>query len=89
MAINVVFVYLPSKVRGTHTKNDDGSYTVFLNSVLTFECQQEAYLHEISHIIKNDLYSDEEADVIESLTHKEAININGKAVEEMVKRNFC
>lgn len=51
-----VFVHLlPMRVHGAHTKNEDGCYTVFLNSNDTSERRLKAYLHELDHIENEDL----------------------------------
>lgn len=64
--INIIYIQLPNKVKAAHTKNADGSYTIFLNSALTFKSQQKAYLHELAHIQRSDLESEEEADALEA-----------------------
>jgi len=50
--INIVFLPLP--VHGAVTKNEDGSYTIFINCNDSAEKQRETYLHECSHINSDD-----------------------------------
>lgn len=57
------------KVAEAVCKNEDGSYTVFLNSRLNHERLNEAYLHALNHIQREDFYSDVPADCIEALSH--------------------
>ena len=40
------------------TENDDGSYTIFIESSLTREMQQEAFEHAMVHILGNDFSKD-------------------------------
>lgn len=49
-------------------KNSDDSYTIFINSRLTYERQLEAYYHALQHIRENDFEKDT-ADKIEFNTH--------------------
>ena len=52
------------------TSNDDGSYSIFLNSRLSREAQADAYKHEIRHIRQLDFekYGDN-VDVLEYYAH--------------------
>lgn len=52
--VNVQFLDLPVRVKAVSTKNEDNSYTVILNSKLSYEQQLESYKHEIFHIENND-----------------------------------
>ena len=40
------------------TRNEDDSYTVFINKNLTFENQQEAFAHALHHIYQEDFYKE-------------------------------
>ncbi len=57
------------KVAEAVTKNEDGSYTVFLNSRLNQERLCEAYLHALKHINNCDFASNCSADQIEAFSH--------------------
>ncbi len=52
--INVLYLQLPSRVKGHITKNEDDSYTIILNSRLSHEQNVRTYKHEISHINNDD-----------------------------------
>lgn len=52
----------------TVVSNDDGSYTIFINSRLSYEMQQEVYKHEINHILNGD-FDKYNADMIELYAH--------------------
>ena len=62
---------MPCRVKATHTINCDGSYTIFLNSRLNVDQQYDSYMHEIEHIINDDLHSNYNATCIEYLRHEE------------------
>ena len=36
------------------TENEDGSYTIFINSRMNYEKQMKAYLHAMKHITGDD-----------------------------------
>ena len=55
MTINLQFRNMPAGMHGAATKNEDGSYTVFLDPRDTDEKQREGYLHELAHIKRGDL----------------------------------
>lgn len=59
--VNVCFVDFPTKARGMVTANADGSYTILLNSRLSFEQQRKAFRHEMWHIQNHDF---ERADTV-------------------------
>ncbi len=67
------FIYLidmPATTCACSTKNDDGTYSLFLNSSLPFEKQKEAAEHEVIHIESGHLdLRDENVDGIEYSTH--------------------
>lgn len=51
-----IFVYRIDlgSVRATSTHNEDGSYSIFLNSRLCWEQQVTEYMHELQHILSDD-----------------------------------
>lgn len=52
-----VFTYIvpmPSTVNALTVAGDIDEYTVYLNDCLTYEAQQQAYMHEIRHIKNRD-----------------------------------
>jgi hypothetical protein len=73
--MNVILIYksMPVDIKAlTHT-NTDGTYTIFVNSLVDHDVQLKAVLHEISHIQNGDFNSDAHADVLEHLLHNHEI----------------
>lgn len=70
-----IFTYLvnmPSGIWGHCNPNPDGSYTIFINSRLSYETQRKVYLHEIYHIVNGDFdRPDSDVDKIEYRAHME------------------
>jgi len=56
------------KVTESVIENEDGSYTIFIESSLTYERQQKAFQHALKHIIEND-FTKGNANRIEYNTH--------------------
>ena len=57
-----------SKVKESVVKNEDDSYTIFIESSLSFSEQQKVFRHAMEHIIRND-FEKEDVDNIEYYTH--------------------
>ena len=64
-AIGVYFLYMDYLVEEQVIFNEDGSYSIFINSRLNHERQMLAYQHALTHIM-NDDFSKENADDIEN-----------------------
>lgn len=67
--LNTVLCDLPTTVGGFIVHNQDDSYTIVLNSKLTWEDNMESYIHELKHLCEGDLDSSLPADLIEMLSH--------------------
>ena len=67
--VSVHFVDFPTKARGMFTANADGSYTILLNSRLSFEQQRKTFRHEMWHIQNHD-FEKTDVDEIEYEAHK-------------------
>ena len=52
--INLILLEDASGVPGSVWNNSDGSFTIFIDSKLCFEKQQEVFKHELLHILEND-----------------------------------
>jgi acylphosphatase len=65
---NVVYVDLPTTVRGFVRYNPDGTYTIVINSRMSAEQQRKTWIHEMRHIECDD-FSSSEADEIERRRH--------------------
>lgn len=61
----VRMVALPRTVEGVTVPNDDGTYSVYINSEIPAERQQAALAHEIEHIKYDHLYSCKPLSVVE------------------------
>ena len=66
----VVLEDLPCSIRGFTKMDNDGDYTIILNSRMSLETQRRTYLHEIEHIEKDDIHSPLTADQIEAVRHE-------------------
>ncbi len=67
-----IYVYLmdlPTSVRGRLVCNEDGSFTIILNSRISYDAQLEAYHHELRHIQGND-FQKEDVQQIEASAHQ-------------------
>ena len=58
-----------TKIKETVANNEDGSYTIFLNSRFTQEQLIDAYVHAIGHIARDDFSKHSPADAIEVYAH--------------------
>ena len=50
---------LPQTVRAVVLPNDDGTFDIYLNSILPEELQRSALEHELKHIRKDHFYNDD------------------------------
>ncbi len=57
-----------NSIPSTVISNEDGSYTIFLNSRLDYFALRKAYLHELNHISHDD-FEKNDVNAIESQTH--------------------
>lgn len=68
-----IFCYLvdmPSRIGATVVPNEDGTYTVYINSRLSAEKQRESYMHELIHINGGDIYKNMSVNEIELAARK-------------------
>ena len=56
--INVQFINMDAMIPEHLVKNEDDSYTIFLNARLSRESQLKSYYHALRHIIGNDFGKD-------------------------------
>ena len=57
---------LPSSVEGVVLPNDDGTYDIYINANLPAERQEAVLRHELAHIKKDHLYSEDPIRIIEA-----------------------
>ena len=68
MSISYQVILMDMTVNEVVTENEDGSYTIFINSRLNYEKQMKAYLHALKHITGDDFQKDD-VQSIEYLAH--------------------
>lgn len=52
--INVQFLNMDTMIPEQLVKNEDDSYTIFLNARLSHDSQLKSYYHAMKHILGND-----------------------------------
>lgn len=69
--IFVHYIDFKNSIPATSTVNDDGSYSIFINSRLSDSQQADGFIHELKHILQLDFESrDRNIDVLEHYAHK-------------------
>lgn len=76
-------IELPAKVKGVTVVDDDGDYNVYINTSLCEGVQQEALIHEMSHIVSEHFYGFDsvERNEEEACTHHNMDKVHGKLSE--------
>lgn len=69
MNINLIYIKLRKTQTATLKLNDDGTYTILVNSNKPRDIQRQGILHEIGHIMHDDMYSTANVDLIERMAH--------------------
>ncbi len=54
-------------IGGAVTPNDDGTFSIYINSRVSEERQRKAYRHELGHIVNGDFWNDLPIEEIEGL----------------------
>ena len=80
----VRLVELPRTVNGVTLPNDDGTFDIYLNRLLTDDEQKTALEHEIEHIIQDHFYND-----VKPLRQIEAEADKKPVVEQQKKKIMC
>ena len=62
----VRLVDLPPRVRGITVPNEDGTFSIYINSRLSVPVQRDAYDHEVRHVVLDHLYDDRPIEDIEA-----------------------
>ena len=60
------YINLPPTVRGL-TACSDGFYNIYTNSALSLEEQEKTIQHELTHIERDDFYSDGTIETVEKM----------------------
>ena len=66
--IGVHLIDMDTLVREHVVKNEDGSFSIFINARLNFEAQMLAYRHALFHIANDDFYKSD-VDKVEADAH--------------------
>ena len=69
MNINLIYIKLRKTQIAVLKLNDDGTYTILVNSDKPIDVQRKGILHEIGHILNDDMYSHAHIDLIERMAH--------------------
>lgn len=64
----VRLINFPSKTKEAVTKNEDGTYTIFIDAALSRDEQQKRFRHAMRHILSDD-FSREDVQNIEVTAH--------------------
>ena len=55
------------RLGGVVTPNEDGTYSIYINSRLDSAYQRRAYEHEVRHIINEDLHGELDISTVEDI----------------------
>ena len=69
MNINLIYIKLRKTQTAVLKLNDDGTYTILVNSNKPRDIQRQGILHELGHIIHDDMYGNANIDLIERMAH--------------------
>ena len=77
--MNIVLIY--TKLRPSQnavlTLNDDGTYTILVNRDKPIDVQRKGILHEIGHILNDDMFSHANIGLLERMAHAREIEFDG------------
>lgn len=69
MNINLIYIKLRKTQTAILKLNDDGTYTILVNSDKPIDVQRKGILHEIGHILNDDMFSHANIDLLERMAH--------------------
>ena len=67
--IGVYLVDLPTAIRGFTVRNNDDSFSIFINAGMSDVMQRDTYDHEIEHINNHDFDHIYDINYLENLRH--------------------
>lgn len=67
--INIQYLDMPCRIHGMIRENEDGSYTVILNSRDSRERNLQTYIHELNHLQHRD-FEKSDAQAVETDAHE-------------------
>lgn len=77
MNINLIYIKLRKTQTAILKLNDDGTYTILVNSDKPIDVQRKGILHEIGHILNDDMFSHANIDLLEKMAHAREIEFEG------------
>ena len=77
MNINLIYIKLRKTQTAVLKLNDDGTYTILVNSDKPIDVQRKGILHEIGHILNDDMFSHANIDLLERMAHAREIEFEG------------
>ena len=77
--VNVVLLDFPTSGNEMVFENEDGSYTIMINSRLSCDGQLKAYRHAMHHI-ENDDFSKNDVQSIEAVAHEVVIPVEAQRI---------
>lgn len=77
MNINLIYIKLRKTQTAILKLNDDGTYTILVNSDKPIDVQRKGILHEIGHILNDDMFSHANIDLLERMAHAREIEFEG------------
>mgnify|MGYP000845306567 CR=1 FL=1 len=61
------YIDLPYRVKGVTVMDEEGFFNVYINARLSYDCQQKAIKHELTHIARGDFFRIEVLEKIETM----------------------
>lgn len=77
MCINLIYIKLRKTQTAILKLNNDGTYTILVNSDKPIDVQRKGILHEIGHILNDDMFSHANIDLLERMAHAREIEFEG------------
>ncbi|XOQ44262.1 MAG: Toxin-antitoxin system, toxin component [Clostridium sp.] len=61
------YINLPCTVKGVTVMDEEGFFNVYINARLSYESQQKAIRHELTHIARDDFFRISKLEEIENM----------------------
>lgn len=65
MEVYIRLTDLPVTIPGFSAADENGDYNIYLNARLSADQQEKALLHEMQHVLCDDLYNDKSIEEVE------------------------
>lgn len=85
--VNIALLNFPNSGKEMVVENEDGSFTILINSKLSYDGQIKAYNHAMKHIQNND-FQKKNVQIIETMAHDFSFPSNTETIsaERYIKR---